>query len=122
MNTTLSEKEKNNRAELFRLMQEHPDLPIIPIVDSRVVADECGYWMGSLGRTRIDEYIITEGHKRGEVFINGDTNVLDVVERYISDEDFEALTVEACRSYYDNLPWKKAIIVYIDLPKEIGKR
>lgn len=49
MSTTLSEKEKNNRAELFKLIQENPDLPIVPMVDSDVVADDCGHWMGHGG-------------------------------------------------------------------------
>ena len=47
----MREEEKRNREELFRLMKEHPDLPVVPMVDSEIVADDCyTYWMGSWGR------------------------------------------------------------------------
>lgn len=117
----ISGKEKNNREELFRLMQENPDLPVFPIVDGEIAGEICEYWLGTWGVARVDEYIIALGNERGEMFIKGNSNVLEVLARYLSDDEFNALTVESCRSRYNNLPWKKAIIVYIDLPKEIGR-
>ncbi len=41
-----------------------------------------------------------------------------VLEKHLTDAEFEALPAdeETCRAVYDGLPWKKAIIVYIDLP------
>ena len=113
----ISEKENKNRTELFRLMQENPDLPIVPMVDSDVVVDDCGYWMGTWGRACIDEYFISERAER--VFFKSDGDVFYVLESHLSDEGFEVLpeSEEACRPYYDSLPWKKAIIVYITLPE-----
>lgn len=112
-----SEKEKNNREELFKLMQENPDLPIVPMVDSYVVADDGGYWLGSWGGSYVDEYFYSEQAER--YFFKSDDDVFDVLERCLNDEDFEALpeSEEECRPYYDKLPWTKAIIVYINLPE-----
>lgn len=113
----VSEKEKNNRAELFRLMQENPDLPIVPMVNSDVVADDCGYWLGAWGRAYVDEYFISE--RAEQVFFKSDDDVFYVLDCNLSREERKALpeSEEECRPYYDNLPWIKAIIVHINLPE-----
>ena len=53
----MSEKQKERLEELFRLIKENPDLPILPMVDSEIVA-ACGYatWTGSWGRADVVEY------------------------------------------------------------------
>ena len=52
----ITEKEKKNRDELFRLMQENPDLPVVLMVDSDIVVnDGCNLWMGSWGNSHIEE-------------------------------------------------------------------
>lgn len=68
-----SEKEKNNREELFKLMQENPDLPIVPMVDSYVVADDGGYWLGSWGGSYVDEYFYSEQAERLRNCLEADT-------------------------------------------------
>lgn len=112
----ITEKERKNRGEPFRLIQENPDLPIVPMVDGEIVADDCGYWLGSWGRADVDEYFISERAER--VFFKSDDDVFDVLERHLPDEEFEKLpeAEEECRPFYDALPWTKAIIVYINLP------
>lgn len=113
----ISDRERENREELFRLIKENPELPIVPMVDAEIVADDCGYWIGAWGRAEVDEYFISERAER--VFYKSDDDVFDVLERHLSDEEFEALpeSEEECRPYYDKLPWIKAIIVYINLPE-----
>lgn len=110
----MTEKEKKNRTELFKLIQEHPELPIVPMVYSEIIADDYGYYIGAWGHAQVDEYIITDGR----ILFKSDDDVFDTLERYMSDEEFEALpeAEEECRPYYDKLPWVKAIIVNIDLP------
>lgn len=111
------EKERKNREELFRLMQGHPELPVVPMVDSDIVADDGGYWIGSWGSARIDEYLIAE--RSGKILFRSDGDVFDALYEYLSYEEYEDLPEadEGCRPYYDNLPWVKAIIVYINLPE-----
>ena len=113
----MTDQEKKYREELFRLIQENPDLPVVPMVDSEIVADDCGYWLGAWGRASVDEYFISERAER--VFFKSDDAVFDTLERHMSCEEFEALpeSEEECRPYYDRLPWIKAIIVYINLPE-----
>lgn len=113
----ISDRERENREELFRLIKENPELPIVPMVDAEIVTEDCGYWLGSWGRATVDEYFISERAER--VFYKSDDDVFDVLERHLSDEEFEALpeSEEECRPYYDKLPWIKAIIVYINLPE-----
>lgn len=110
----IHENEKKNREKLLRLIRENPELPIVPMVDADIAADDCGYWLGSWGNATIDEYLISE--RAEKIFFKSDDDIFDVLERHLSDEEFEALpqTEEECRPYYDKLPWIKAIIVYIN--------
>lgn len=113
----MTEREKQNREELFKLIQENPDLPIVPMVDADIVADDCGYWLGAWGRASIDEYVIAERSEK--MLFKSDDDVFGALESYMSYEEFEALpeAESECRPYYDKLPWTKAIIVYINLPE-----
>ena len=111
------EKERENREELFRLMQEHPELPILPIVDGCIIADEGGYWLGAWGSAQVDEYVIAE--RSGRILFKGDGDVFCTLEEYLGYDEFEALPEKEseCRSRYDSLPWIKAIVVFINLPE-----
>lgn len=114
----ISARERENRDELFRLMKENPELPVVPFVDGEIALEDTGYWLGAWGRADVDEYVIAE---RAERFLfRSDDDVFDALEAYMSWDDFEKLPEdeETCRrEYYDKLPWKKAIIVYINLPE-----
>ena len=96
-----SENEKENREKLFRLMQENPELPVVAMVDSEIVADD-GYnrWLGVWGCSYIGEYLIGEEH----LFFRED------------DDYYADMTGKQEAEAYAGLPWIKAIIVYIDLP------
>ena len=102
---------KENFDNLFRLMRENPELPVVPMVDGEIPGDDCGYWLGAWGQATIDEYII--GNER--VMFKSYDDVFEVLERFLTYEEYEALpeTESECRPRYDALPWKKAIIVYI---------
>ena len=51
----ITEEERQNRAELFRLIKENPELPIIPMVDGEVTRDPLGFWPGGWGKAQVDE-------------------------------------------------------------------
>ena len=109
----ISENERKNREEMFRLMQENPKLPVIPMVDGEIPGDDCGYWLGAWGHATVDEYLICKRYEY--VALKSDDDVFDVLEKYLTDEEFEHLPAseKKCRTYYDALPWTKAILVYI---------
>ena len=113
----MTDREKQNREELFKLIQENPDLPIVPMVDADIVADDCGYLLGAWGRASVDEYVLAERSEK--MLFKSDDDVFGALESYMSYEEFEALpeAESECRPYYDKLPWIKAIIVYINLPE-----
>lgn len=113
----ISEKERENRDYLFKLMQENPELPVIPFVDSGIPADDSGYWLGSWGAAHVDEYLFCS--KSSSVLFKSDDDVFDALERFLPQKEFEELpeSESDCRPTYDALPWIKAIIVYIDLPE-----
>ena len=117
------EKQTENLKELFGLIKKRPDLPIVAMVDSEIVADDgCCYWMGSWGSCLIDKYIVHENY--GVIFYdNGNPDIVDIFEKYfdyaecgIDEEmpDKEALPL--MRAKIDTLDWKEAIIVYIQVP------
>lgn len=109
----ITEREKKNRDELFRLMRENPDLPVVTMVDAEICGDDSGYWRGAWGRASVDEYLMCERYDY-MAFKSWD-DVFDVLEKYLSDEEFEKLpeSESECRKHYDALPWTKAIIAYI---------
>ena len=47
----------NNIKDLLTLIQENPDLPVVPMVDQEIVADECyTWWLGKWGRCKKTKY------------------------------------------------------------------
>lgn len=111
----MNEKEQKNRDELFGLIRENPDLPIVPMVDSEIVADD-GYnrWLGVWGSSYIGEYLTGEEC----IFFREDDDLyeIDKVLTEMCDDYDENTTDEDAAKAYADLPWIKAIIVNIDLP------
>lgn len=57
MNKTAMEIQKKNVKQALELIKENPELPIMPLVNYEVAAgDECKYWVGSWGESKIDKY------------------------------------------------------------------
>lgn len=48
----------NNTEKLLKLIAKNPDLPIIPLVDSEVVSEDYGRWLGSFGSVYVGEYAL----------------------------------------------------------------
>lgn len=113
------EKQKENLDKLFQLIKENPELPIVPMVDSEIVADDCcSWWMGSWGKAEIDKYLITDEH----IYLHSldDEYILensDIAGKFISHEECMSMSDEELKQAFENLPWIEAIIVNIDLPE-----
>ena len=56
-NKAIKQQTRAKTRKLFELIRDNPDLPILPFVDSEIVADD-GYnrWIGSFGSSGIIEY------------------------------------------------------------------
>ena len=106
-----------NTKELLKLIQENPKLEIVPIVDSEIVADDCGYWLGKwghcektkyyLGRNRIHFYDDDKEDSLNDMVGCKYCKTLDGRDIYddLSDDEWDAL--------YESLPWVECIAVYI---------
>lgn len=109
-------KEQKNREELFKLIQEHPDLPIVPMVDYEIIGDDCGRWIGSWGSCYIGEYI----KGKEQVYFKEEDDPSEV-ERVICDvmgyDAYGDMSEEEADRAYEELPWIKAVVVDIDLPE-----
>lgn len=101
--------------ELFKLIQENPDLPIVPMVDSEIVADD-GYnrWLGSWGTAYIGEYLTADER----IYFRDDDDIEEALAAVIGWDTYEAMSDDEAVQAYKDLPWTTAIIVYIDLPEQ----
>lgn len=106
------ENHSKNLRELFTLISENPDLPILPWVDSDIVSDD-GYmrWQGSWGSSHIVEYIMVEMYNDYPEMIEKDDT--ERYENYLYDHGFSE---EEIQEHIKNIDWIKAIAVNIDLP------
>lgn len=108
--------------ELLRLVAENPSLPVVPMVYSEVWNDNYSYWLGEFGYAVVNEYVCVSVGKYGDSrFYTKDYQ--EEIEEQFADEILNETDIteeEAVRIAHEkaeNLPWKKAIIVYIDLPE-----
>ena len=102
--------------ELLKLIRENPDLPVVPMVDSEVVADDGGYWLGAWGHCEVTEYYL--GEERIHFKDDDEEDVLnDLVGcRYGYDKDgrdIYELSDEEWDKLYNSVEWTKCIVVYI---------
>ncbi len=104
------------KPKIIKLIEENPDLPVVPMVDSEVVADDGGYWQGKWGRCEVTEYY------NGREYIHfRDDDEEDVLNdmvgcKYGCDplgKDIYDLTDEEWDALYKSIPWVKCIVVYI---------
>lgn len=108
--------QKEKITELLELIEENPDLPIVPMVDGEIVGDDsCARWMGSWGGCHIGEYLMGEDHMHYRD--NEDNGEIEAVlsEEYGYDA-FAGMDDETAKRAYMEMPWIRAIIVAIDLP------
>lgn len=115
----ITEKEKRNRDELFRLMRENPDLPVIPMVEGELVlGSDYAYWMGSWGSAKVTEYLIDEWYGDYCVRFKDDCDAEDTVIEGIAESKYDGTKegYELAAQEVKSL-WKKAIVVYINMPE-----
>lgn len=105
----------NNTIELLRLIQENPNLPIVPMVDNEIVGDGDGRWVGSFGSCRVDEYTFDEYYGDGCIMFKGDDD--DILIQGIAEYKYNGTKEDYKRAEEElKTMWIKAIIVNIDLP------
>lgn len=119
----IAKEQRKNLKKLIKAMEKHPELPVVAMVDSDIVADD-GYcwWLGKFGEVEIDKYISHEDY--GVMFYeNGKPDLTDIFEKYfdyaecgIDEEMSDKKAFKLMREKVDSLDWIEAIIIHIDLP------
>lgn len=110
---------------LLKLAEENPGLPIIVEVDSEVVAED-GYmfWFGEVTGACVEYVLSREYHSwtLSEALIENcsfiEENAPEPLQQKLeklSDADFN----KEANKWIKSLPWKKCIIVYVDVPDHI---
>lgn len=132
-------KEESNWQKLARLITQHPELPIICMVESKIVADDFSTrWMASIGDCYVTEYTLSEyGSNDGErVWERWEADELvdvmaedaeersaffssnrDPMENLSREEKYRMARQQAWEKV-NEMSWKRAIRLNIDMPGE----
>lgn len=107
------------KPEIIKLIEEHPDLPIVPMVDNEVVADDSyTYWMGKWGRCEVTEFYCGREavHFRNDDKEDVLNDMVGCKYGYDKDgRDIYELPDDGWEKLYASIPWTKCIVVYITL-------
>ena len=111
-------KQKEKIQELLRLIEENPDLEIMPRVDSDVCNPDYGWTLGSWGKAEVDEYWVNDGR----IYLRSDDEdevMDDVMENIWLANEAENLPdarpwEELEKQAKEIIKWKKAIFVRIN--------
>lgn len=104
------------KPEIIKLIEENPDLPIVPMVDNEVVADDCGCWLGKWGHCEVTEFY--SGREYIHFRDDDEEDVLNDLAgcRYGHDpqgRDIYDLSDDEWDKLYNSIQWVKCIVVYI---------
>lgn len=116
----MNDEKRKHIDEFIKLVKEHPELPVIPMVSGEIVgSDEYAHWMGSFWKSDIREYAIDSYYGDGFVRYRDDYGAEEELVESIAegkykgtDEDYRRAKQEAEKL------WMKAIILYIESPEE----
>ena len=105
-----------NIKHLIQLMEENPDLPVIPMVGQDIVADCTGEWVANFGKAEIKKMCIY-----GEnVIFREEKNAIKTIEALelegLTEDRTREESIEKLNGYLDELEWLEAIIVHIETP------
>lgn len=108
-----------NIKDVLKLIAEHLDLPVVPMVGQDIVADTFGEWTAEVGEAEIRKICIYE-----DAVIFYDENPLKTAG--LLDLDYDTLGLpgsmssreanKRLKAFIDSLDWLEAIIVHIETP------
>ena len=107
--------------ELLDLIKENPDLPVYAYVNAEICGDDCNYWMGQFGRANIREFAKVSPYGWNDMDIVYKDEQEDYIEYLMENNVDETLDNDELEKWAkritENLDYKKAIFVYVELPK-----
>ena len=119
----MTENQNKRTAELLQLIRENPELPVVPMVNSEVIADDShAWWLGEFGMCSIDSYYSDNDAERVWLKADDEEDMLDkwADDHYdeikdMSNADAEAYVNKHGGEWINSLPWIRAIVVWIDV-------
>ena len=106
--------------ELLELVKNNPELPVLAWVNAELCGDGFGYWLGKFKGASIKEYAEVEpfGYNDMNMVFKDDTE--DYYDYLINSEPYKKMTDydanKQVTHLINNLDYKKAIFVYVDMP------
>lgn len=111
----------NYTAELARLVAEHPDLPIIPYVDSEVVFEDSGWWVGSVSHVAVHRYAAgyyydPYGDAEWRYYLEDER---DELIEHIAEYKYEGTEEDYAKAEEEvsQIKWREGIFLDIGLPE-----
>ena len=108
-----------NIKEIVKLIGEHPDLLVIPMVGQDIVLDDMGDWVASFGKAEIRKICIYE---ETVIFYDEDPlKTAQTLDFYLFDPGiWDSVSGERTngitKEMIDSLDWLEVIIVHIETP------
>ena len=107
--------------KLLALMALYPELPIVPLVDTNSIEDLGIYQIAKFGSSFVGDYVLGEDdidyyrkmYLKSD-YDKGSTDGMDVLYDILGDEKVDTMSEEELDAAFENLPWKTAILVYIE--------
>lgn len=110
---------QDNFKELMKLIQENPELRVVPMVEYEVCGgDECAWWEGKFGTAKIDEvfskdeYIYIKSKDQAKLIEEAIEDDFIGLENDVSTADAEDYAEKKVDAY----DWEKVILVHINTP------
>lgn len=104
--------------KLTKLHEEHPELPVVTMVDTEVVpSDEFSFWLSKIRDVDVKKYMVVDG----EVLFYEDMDydnawrmydysyIRSKIDQYMSEEEVVDVLVEL----YEKAQWKEAIVIWV---------
>ena len=107
--------------EILNLMNDHPGLPVLPMVGTEIVADDTyAYWSASWGSAEVKKLCVADEHivfwDEDYIWETWEDVGLDYESFGITEELSDEEAEKKAREILGRLLWTEAIVVYIETP------
>lgn len=106
--------------ELLNLINENPELSVIPMVNNEVCGLDDGYWMADFGQCEIAECTYIPMEEKVQICFKDD---IEEIKNYFYQQIADRSDIKADEKIkivsekLQALKWTKVIIVYMELPE-----
>ncbi len=110
-----------NNKKLLELVEQHPDLPLIPATYYEVCADDWGYWAGRIEKVGVDYFYLNDEEER---WYAGEDDIIDHLTMKfensgeyddMNQDDFNGIVIQKFNNLKKEGKIKEAIIMFIDV-------